>query len=105
MFPESQDFFFQQAAPHLSVPLPAFLRQLAPAAEPLCRDPEGWGPMSPTRYDFTPCFMDLWVALVAGFALVLGPAAVWYLRYKQEPQPVARNWHFYAKLVRIRSMN
>jgi hypothetical protein len=100
MFPESPDLFFQAAAPHVSVPLslPAF-RGLAPSPAPLCRDPEGWGPMSPTRYDFTPCFMDLWVALVAGLALVLGPGALWYLRYKQVPQPVARNWHFYAKLV------
>jgi ATP-binding cassette, subfamily C (CFTR/MRP), member 1 len=98
MFPAPPDLFLQSAAPHISLPLSPFLR-LAPSSAPLCHDAEGWGPMSPTRYDFTPCFMDLWVALVAGFALLLGPGALWFLRYKQVPQPVGRNWHFYAKLV------
>jgi hypothetical protein len=102
MFPDfPDDLLLQPAAPHISLPPPPAWLRLAPsAAAPLCRDPEGWGPMSPTRYDFTPCFMDLWVALVAAFALVLGPGALWYLRYRQVPQPVARNWHFYAKMVR-----
>ena len=67
--------------------------------QPLCGDSEGWGPISPIRYDFTPCFLDVWIISVAAWGLFGGAAAVWYLLRKRVPQEVQKNWHFYAKLV------
>ncbi|KAH8725243.1 multidrug resistance-associated protein 1 [Phaeosphaeriaceae sp. PMI808] len=66
--------------------------------QPLCGNSEGWGPISPIRYDFTPCFLDVWIATVAVFGILGGAGALWYLYSKFPPQPVKRNWHFYAKL-------
>lgn len=64
-----------------------------------CGDIEGWGPMSPFRFDLTPCFLDLGVAVVAAWGLFLGVGAVWFLLKKRVALPVSKNWHFYAKLV------
>ncbi|CAD0049321.1 unnamed protein product, partial [Aureobasidium pullulans] len=47
--------------------------------QPLCRNAEGWGPISPFRYDFTPCFLDVWIASVAAFGLIFGAGAIYYL--------------------------
>ena len=69
------------------------------ARQPFCSDVEGWGPLSPFRYDLTPCFLDLTVSLVAAFGLFLGAWAIWFLFKRRAPQPVSKNWHFYAKLV------
>lgn len=68
--------------------------------QPLCGNSEGWGPISPIRYDFTPCFLDVWIATVAAFGILGGVGALWYLYRQCPPQPVKRNWHFFAKLVR-----
>ncbi|KAI5309683.1 hypothetical protein KEM55_002665, partial [Ascosphaera atra] len=65
-----------------------------------CQDPEGWGPISSIRFDFTPCFLDVWVALVATWGVLGGAAALWLLLKRRIPQPVSKNWHFYSKLVR-----
>jgi hypothetical protein len=67
--------------------------------QPLCGNIEGWGPLSPFRYDFTPCFLDVWIAIVAVFGITFGAGAIWYLHRQCSPQAVGRNWHFYAKLV------
>ena len=67
--------------------------------QPLCSDSEGWGPISPIRYDFTPCFLDVWIISVAAWGLLGGAGAVWFLLKKRVPQEVSKNWHFYAKLV------
>ncbi|KAL3463968.1 P-loop containing nucleoside triphosphate hydrolase protein [Aspergillus heterothallicus] len=67
--------------------------------QPFCGDIEGWGPLSSTRFDLTPCFLDLGVSFVAVFGLLLGSGALWYLLKKRIPQPVSKNWHFYAKLA------
>ena len=67
--------------------------------QPLCSDSEGWGPISPIRYDFTPCFLDVWIISVAAWGLLGGAGAVWFLLKKRVPQEVPKNWHFYAKLV------
>ncbi len=67
-------------------------------SQPLCGNSEGWGPISPIRYDFTPCFLDVWIAVVAVFGIVGGAGALWYLYSKCPPQPVKRDWHFFAKL-------
>lgn len=63
-----------------------------------CANNEGWGPISPFRYDFTPCFLDVWIAAVAAWGIVLGAAAVWLLLKRRSPSPVSKNWHFYTKL-------
>lgn len=67
--------------------------------QPLCGNEEGWGPMSPFRYDFTPCFIDVWVASVAVFGILAGAAAVWWLLKKKQPTPVSKDWHFWTKQV------
>lgn len=67
---------------------------------PLCGNAEGWGPLSPFRWDFTPCFLDVWIAIIAAFGIVGGIGAIIYLRRQPAP-PVKKDWHFYAKLVRI----
>jgi ATP-binding cassette subfamily C (CFTR/MRP) protein 1 len=69
--------------------------------QPLCGNEEGWGPLSPFRYDFTPCFIDVWVASVAAFGIVAGLVAVWWLLKKKTPAPVAKDWHFWVKQVRL----
>lgn len=66
---------------------------------PLCGNKEGWGPISQHRYDFTPCFLDVWVSSVAAFGIFAGALAIWWLvRRKQEAQ-VAKDWHFWLKQV------
>ncbi|KAL5047594.1 hypothetical protein BDW71DRAFT_179567 [Aspergillus fruticulosus] len=69
--------------------------------QPFCGDVEGWGPLSRLRFDLTPCFLDAGVSVVALFGLVLGSGALWFLLKKRIPQPVSKNWHFYAKLVSL----
>jgi hypothetical protein len=70
-----------------------------PKLEPFCGDVEGWGPLSKFRFDLTPCFLDVGVAIVAVWGLTMGAGAIWFLLKKRIPQPVSKNWHFYAKLV------
>ena len=72
--------------------------------QPACGNSEGWGPLSPTRYDFTPCFLDVWVAVVAGSGIFFGLGAIWYLLRRCTAQPVKKNWHFWAKMVRRRTI-
>ncbi len=70
-------------------------------SQPLCRDKEGWGPLSPYRYDFTPCFIDVWVVVVAIFGLVVGTVAAWYLKKEKQVLGTEKNFHFWLKQVRI----
>lgn len=72
--------------------------------QPLCGNIEGWGPISPFRYDFTPCFLDVWITSVACLGIVLGLGAAWYLLRRRSPSPVSKNWHFYAKLSVIAAL-
>ncbi|KAK4146291.1 uncharacterized protein C8A04DRAFT_9904 [Dichotomopilus funicola] len=65
--------------------------------QPLCGNAEGWGPLSPFRYDFTPCFIDVWVSAVAAFGIVVGAMAVWWLVKHKQPTPVSKDWHFWTK--------
>lgn len=70
--------------------------------QPLCGNEEGWGPLSPFRYDFTPCFIDIWVFAVAIFGILGGALAVWYVLMKRKPAEVAKDWHFWFKQVGFR---
>ncbi|KAI0481182.1 P-loop containing nucleoside triphosphate hydrolase protein [Xylariaceae sp. FL0804] len=65
--------------------------------QPLCGNEEGWGPLSPFRYDFTPCFIDVWVCVVAVFGLTCGSLAVWYVLRKKKAVEVSKDWHFWTK--------
>ncbi|KAK4192088.1 ABC transporter type 1, transmembrane domain-containing protein [Podospora australis] len=67
--------------------------------QPLCGNEEGWGPLSPFRYDFTPCFIDVWVASVAAFGIVFGSIAVWWLVNRKIPTAVSKDWHFWTKQI------
>jgi len=66
--------------------------------QPFCGNEEGWGPLSSRIYDFTPCFLDIWVSSVAIFGILMGSAAIWYLMKRRTPSNVGTNWHFYTKL-------
>jgi len=76
-----------------------YLSATRTAKQPLCGNEEGWGPLSPFRYDFTPCFIDIWVATVAAFGIVLGSAAVWFLLKRRKPAEISKDWHFWTKQV------
>ncbi|KAK6367899.1 ATP-binding cassette glutathione S-conjugate transporter ycf1 [Exophiala oligosperma] len=67
--------------------------------QPLCGDPEGWGPISSLRWDLTPCFLDVWVLGVAVWGVLFGAGALWFMLKKRVPQDVPKNWHFYTKLT------
>lgn len=72
--------------------------------QPLCGNAEGWGPISPFRYDFTPCFLDVWISVVAVYGIILGGGAIWWFLNKRNPSPVSKNWHFYTKLSIIAAL-
>ena len=78
---------------------PGYLGAASKKPHLLCGSLEGWGPLSPYRFDFTPCFLDLWVAVLSIFGIVGGAGAIWLLFNKRKPAPVARDWQFYMKLV------
>ena len=67
--------------------------------QPFCGNSEGWGPLSPHRYDFTPCFIDVWIAVVAAGGLVLGLGAIWLLRKQKQVATSGKNLHFWLKQV------
>ncbi|KAF1947031.1 multidrug resistance-associated protein 1 [Clathrospora elynae] len=94
---QGQQTPFLPSTPHAH----GYLAASKHARQPLCGNSEGWGPISPIRYDFTPCFLDVWIAVVAAFGVVGGAGALWYLYRNCPPQPVKRNWHFYAKLISL----
>lgn len=85
---------------------PDYLRATAGEGyrQPLCGNAEGWGPISPFRYDFTPCFLDVWITVVAVYGIVFGAAAVWWLLKKRTPSPVSKDWHLYTKLSIIAAL-
>ncbi|KAK5677390.1 ATP-binding cassette glutathione S-conjugate transporter ycf1 [Elasticomyces elasticus] len=81
--------------------IPTYLSSTAHFQQPLCGNQEGWGPLSPHRWDFTPCFLDVWIAAVSLWGILGGVGAIWYLHKRCTPEAVAKNWHFYAKLAVI----
>ncbi|KAJ0161630.1 Metal resistance protein YCF1 [Colletotrichum tanaceti] len=75
----------------------SYLSATADFKQPLCGNEEGWGPMSPFRYDFTPCFIDVWIASVAVFGVVFGSLAIAWLLQRKRPTDAPKDWHFWAK--------
>ncbi|KAL9616795.1 MAG: hypothetical protein Q9160_008358 [Pyrenula sp. 1 TL-2023] len=73
-------------------------------SQPLCNNLEGWGPISSVRYDFTPCFLEIWVLFTAAWGVLLGIGALSYLLTRRVPSPVGKNWHFYTKLVAVAAL-
>jgi ATP-binding cassette subfamily C (CFTR/MRP) protein 1 len=67
--------------------------------QPLCGNAEGWGPPSPFRHYFTECFLDMWISTVAVFGIVFGSGTVWWLITRKDAAEVAKDWHFWTKLV------
>ena len=106
--PSFQDVYQTVLSTNHSQPIfwPDYLRGTTKklGAQPLCGNLEGWGPISPHRYDFTPCFLDVWISSVAVWGVVLGAAAVWWLLRKKTAAPVPKDWHFYTKLVIIATL-
>ncbi|KAI9887687.1 MAG: hypothetical protein M1823_000551 [Watsoniomyces obsoletus] len=80
---------------------PGYLAATVAKQHPFCKNLEGWGPLSPIRYDFTPCFLDVWIATVAAFGWVFGATAAWWLIKHNQSRPTPRNWHFYTKLASL----
>lgn len=76
-----------------------YLSASATFSQPLCGNEEGWGPLSPYRYDFTPCFIDVWIASVSAFGLLLGSIAIWLLLRKKQHLGTSKNAHFWTKQV------
>lgn len=74
-----------------------YLSASAEADQPFCRNIEGWGPLSPFRYDFTPCFLDVSVASVAVFGIVAGALALWWLLAKKPSNGLAKDATFWIK--------
>ncbi|CAK7214082.1 ATP-binding cassette glutathione S-conjugate transporter ycf1 [Sporothrix bragantina] len=74
-----------------------YLSASTSADQPFCRNIEGWGPLSPFRYDFTPCFLDVGVASVAAFGVVAGALALWWLFAKRPSNGLAKDTTFWIK--------
>lgn len=87
--------------PSLVLDRPGYLSATSSNPHPFCGNAEGWGPISKYRYDLTPCFLDVWISSVAAFGILFGAGALVYLLRSCRPQPVSKNWHFYAKLVSL----
>jgi ATP-binding cassette, subfamily C (CFTR/MRP), member 1 len=86
------------STPNTPVFVASYLSATARRDQPLCGNKEGWGPLSPHRWDFTPCFLDVLEVGVAVGGIVLGACAIWYILQKDK-EIVKKNWHFWAKLV------
>ena len=77
-----------------------YLSATAEYKQPLCGNEEGWGPLSPFRWDFTPCFIDVWIAAVSAFGIVIGLISLWLLlRQKEGLDNVAQKSLLYVKQV------
>lgn len=63
----------------------------------LCGNEEGWGPMSPDRYDFTPCFIDAGVAVAAIFGILAGTGAILHLLGRQYKPVTTASTHYWLK--------
>lgn len=84
----------------LHTPLRSTYLSVQNNGQPLCNNAEGWGPLSSTRYDLTPCALDVWVLAVSLLLGIFGGlGAILYFYKKCLPQPVKKDWHFWTKLA------
>lgn len=99
----SLQMVFSQAEGEPGIFRPDYLQTISRGnwRQPLCGNREGWGPISPFRYDFTPCFLDVWISAVAIFGILFGSAAVWWLSKRRFPSAASKDWHFYTKFSLI----
>jgi len=64
-----------------------------------CLDPEGWGPVSSSRYAFTPCFQDgILCALPPLFLFLAGSAQAYHFSQAGKVTH-ARSWVYWTKIV------
>lgn len=98
MNPSRQQQAQLQSTPSAYELLPLNKHHHQASKQPLCSDPEGWGPVSDIRWDLTPCFLDVWLVFVTVWGLIGGAGAIIYLVKKRTPQDVKKNWHYHAKL-------
>lgn len=80
-----------------------YLTQAKGQNQPLCRNDEGWGPISKYRYDLTPCALDATVFAVAAYGILFGVGAIYYLYKFRKEQEVKKDLHFCTKQVRTSS--
>ncbi|KAL6871922.1 P-loop containing nucleoside triphosphate hydrolase protein [Trichoderma novae-zelandiae] len=76
-----------------------YLAASAASCRRFCGNEEGWGPMSPFRFDFTPCFIDVWIAAVSVYGIILGSVAIWWLLRKKQEFTTVKNAHFWIKQI------
>jgi len=77
----------------------ANLTATASCRKPLCCDADGWGPLSEVMSDFTPCFLDMLISLVAVFGIVLGAHSVWWVVTRKHTSEVAKDRQLWTKVV------
>lgn len=65
-----------------------------------CPQREGWGPLSQTKYDFTPCFDSALSDIPSFFILTFGLYAIYNLK-KSQDLGTTKNWHFWAKIAGV----
>lgn len=63
-----------------------------------CPQREGYGPISESKYDFTPCFDSAISDVPSLFILVIGIYVLFTLRHVK-PLKAPKNWHFWSKMV------
>ncbi|RKF62208.1 Metal resistance protein YCF1 [Erysiphe neolycopersici] len=66
-----------------------------------CSNKEGWGPLLSHKYDFTPCFLDIWMSSLSIYGILFGISAIWWLINRKMSMTVAKSWCFWVKQVII----
>jgi hypothetical protein len=79
--------------------IPLTFTATASCQQLLCCNAEGWGPLSGVVSDFTPCFLDMLISLVAVFGAVFGAYCIWWVVTKKQKSEVALDRQFWAMLV------
>ncbi|KAG0220916.1 hypothetical protein BGX31_010388, partial [Mortierella sp. GBA43] len=69
--------------------------QYPAALHDLCTHYEGWGPVSPTRYDLTPCFEHSVFGVLSVLAAALFASRIYYLRHHGKAHGLGRTAWIY----------
>ncbi|KAI5460520.1 multidrug resistance-associated protein 1 [Mariannaea sp. PMI_226] len=81
-----------------------YLSSTASCQQPLCCDVEGWGPLNPSRNDFTSCFLNLSIFLVSVLGLVAGAPIIRRLARGRGEEEARKDWRTRTKLANDLSM-